>query len=360
MADRSDITKPREGNYAEFLRRIPKVELHVHLAGSVRPSTFFAMAQKNQLELPDVAPEELYGYDNLLDFLKVYNLVSRSIRTREDFSRVTYESMEDGVKQGNLRYREMFFNPTAHALEGVDYRTMMDGILDGVRAAEVDYGARCRLIPAIHRRHSPDIAQEMMERLVEEYRDDIIGLGSDSGDGTGRADQFLETYRFAQRHGLRTTVHAAESRNTAHNFSYAVDVLKCDRIDHGYDIVGHQTMVQRAKDDGLWFTCCPSALAVVLGWKDRANQPIRNMIELGLKVTLNSDDPPMFRTDIGNEFVETCIAMDFDDAEAEALCLGGIDASWLDDSEKRSMRGQFVRDIATLRAELLPGHSQNP
>jgi len=341
----------------EFLRRLPKAELHIHFEGSVRPATFFELAKKHRLRIPSEDPAKFYDFETLVDFLTVYDIVCRSIRDREDFARVAYETLEDGVKLGNLKYREMFFNPTTHTREGITYRTVLDGILDGIRAAERDFGVRCRLIPAIHRGHTQAEAQEMVEEMLKANCDEIIGLGSDAlpADGTEGLQHFVGTYHYAKKKGLRLTVHCAETKGTEHNFTYALDVLKCERIDHGYEVLRDPGMVARALDEGIWFTCCPSACAVVLGWKDRAKQPVGRMIELGLNVTLNSDDPPMFGTEIGREFVETCSALKLGPDKAVELALNGIEGSWLDDGEKRAMRREFELEISALRSELEPG-----
>ncbi len=343
-------------NYREFLRRLPKAELHIHFEGSVRPKTFFELAKKHGLELPSEDPATFYAYDTLVDFLKVYDIVCRSIRDQEDFARVAYETLEDGVRLGNLKYREMFFNPTTHTREGISYRTILDGILEGTRAAERDFGVQCRLIPAIHRGHTPAEALEMVAAMVNAHRDEIIGLGSDAlpDDGTEGLQHFTGAYELGRAKGLRLTAHCAESKGTEQNFTYALDVLKCERIDHGYEVLRDPGMVARARGEGIWFTCCPSACLVALGWPDRAHLPIRRMIELGLNVTLNSDDPPMFGTEIGREFVETCTAMEFGPDQAVELALNGIEGSWLDAGEKRAMRSLFEREIAGLRSELEP------
>lgn len=339
--------------YDDFLRKIPKAELHIHFGGTVRLETLHELARSNGIRLPEGREDSLYDYADFIDFLNTFDFVSSCLLMRDDFARVAYETLEDGAIKGNLRYREMFFNPSVHLLAGVDHRDMMGGILAGIRAAEQDFKLRCQLIPAVHRGHVPELGQEMMELMVSYYRDDIIGMGSDSGAGEGEViAPYAGIYRYARAQGLRTCVHAAESLDTADNFTLALDVLKCDRIDHGYDILGHPDMVRRALDSGICFTCCPSAAAAVLGWPDRARQPIREMIEIGLNVTLNTDDPTMFKTDIGQEFADTCAAMEIGPDRAVALCLAGIDGSWLDDSDKRALRAEFKTEIQALRAQL--------
>jgi len=339
--------------YEEFLRRIPKAELHMHFGGAVRLKTLLQLARENHVSLPEGRANRLYEYDDFDDFLRTFDIVSSCVMKGDDFSRVAYESLEDGVVTGNLRYREMFFNPSVHLLAGVNHRTMMDGILEGIRAAEKDFGVRCRLIPAVHRGHTPEVGQQMMDLLVSEYRDDIIGMGSDSGAGPGEIiAPYADIYKYARKQGLRTCAHAAESPATSDNFTLALDVLKCDRIDHGYDILTDSALVKRAIDEQVYFTCCPTAAATVLEWPDRSHQPIRTMIEKGLNVTINTDDPTMFKTDVGKEFSQACIAMNVDIDRAVQLCLASIDGSWLDEGEKKSLRAEFSTEIGSLRLSM--------
>jgi adenosine deaminase len=343
-------------NYSDFLRRLPKAELHLHFIGSVRPKTFIELAHKNGVKLPTEDLSKIYRYDNIFDFLKVFDLVALSIVDRDDFARVAYETLEDGVRLGNLKYREMFFNPTSHTLHGIPYTTVVDGILDGARAAQKEFGVRCRLIAAIHRGHSPAQARAMLKMVLADRRDEVIGVGSDAlpADGSEGLELFADTYLEARRQGLKLCAHCAELPGTSANFTYALDVLKVDRIDHGYRVLDDPRLVARARSEGIWFTCCPSATAMVYGWGDLSRHPIRSMVEQGLNVTLNSDDPPMFQTDIGREFVVACSAMKFSPDVAAKLALNGVDAAWLDEGERRDMRQSFEREIQELRGQLDP------
>ena len=341
-------------DYDTFLRRLPKAELHVHFIGSVRPETLVSLARKNEIALPTEDPGRLYEYDNIFDFLKIFDIVGRSIVERDDFARVAYETLEDGVRLGNLKYREMFFNPTSHTMEGIAYPTVVDGIVDGIRQAERDFGVKCRLIAAIHRGHSVAAAQSMIEEVVRVRRDEVIGLGSDAlpEDGTEGLELFAATYAYAKKQGLRLCAHAAEQPGTAVNFNYALDVLKCDRIDHGYRVLDDATVLARAREEGTWFACATTSTSRVYGWPDLSQHPIRRMVEEGLRITINTDDPTMFQTDIGHEFAVTCTAMEFSAGTAAQLALNGVDASWLDEGERRALRRSFEQEITQLRSVL--------
>src|SRR5919108_809982 len=162
-------------DYDEFLRRVPKVELHCHFEGTVRAATAADLARKHDIALPTGDVEKLYDYDSIYEFLKIFAMVSSTLIDQEDFARVAYESIEDGHRLGNLKYREMFFNPTLHTKRGVPYKTVVDGLVDGIRAAEQDLGVRCRLIADVYRQDPPELAVDMVNDVLGHRPDELIG-----------------------------------------------------------------------------------------------------------------------------------------------------------------------------------------
>ena len=337
--------------FEEYLRKVPKVELHCHLEGTVRPATFADQARKHGIALPTEDVDKLYDYDTIYEFLSIYAMVCSTLVTREDFARVSYETLEDGVNLGNLKYREMFFNPTLHTRRGVPYSTVVDGLVDGIRAAEADHGVRCRLIADVYRQDSLDMAREMIEQVLEHRPDELIGIGMDGAEAPDPPEKFAEIYKTAGAAGLRRTSHACEDA-PPRNIVTCLDMLGCERIDHGYHILADDSVVARARDEGIYFTCCPTSTARVYGWPDLTKHPIKDMVSAGLLVTLNSDDPPMFHTDIGKEYVDLCTALDYGPEQVRTFCLNGVDAAWLDDDDRRSLRQNFESEIDTLTGQL--------
>lgn len=339
--------------FEEFLRRIPKVELHCHFEGTVRASTFADLARKHGVELPTDDVGKLYDYDSIYEFLKIFGLVSSTLQDRADFARTAYESLEDGVRLGNLRYREMFFNPTLHTRRGVPYETVVDGLVDGIRAAEADLGVRCRLIADVYRQDPPEVAREMVEQVLEHRPDEVIGLGMDGAEAPDPPEKFVDPYRLARDGGLRLTAHACEDA-PATNITTCLDLLGCERIDHGYHILGDEAVVRRCRDEGIVFTVCPTATAVCyFDPDDYTTHPIRGMVEQGLRVMINSDDPSMFHTDIGTEYVKMSAAAGWGPEKVREFVLNGVDGSWLDDGEKVALRREFERELDRLEAELV-------
>ena len=193
----------------EFLRRIPKVELHCHLEGAVRPETLADLARRNGVPLPADRAEDLLHVSRPRQFLEIYEFVCRTLVSREDFARVAYESLEDGVVSGNLRYREMFFDPTLHTRRGVVYQVIVDGLLDGIRAAESDFGVQGACSPRCTGKIPSATAEQMLEDILRERRDEVIGLGMDGDELRDPPEKFTEVFRKAANAGLRLTAHAA-------------------------------------------------------------------------------------------------------------------------------------------------------
>jgi len=339
-------------NFDAYLRRVPKIELHCHFEGTVRPATFADLARKHGVKLADGIPDRLYDYSSIYEFLVIFAQVSSTLIDREDFARAAFESIEDGVKLGNLKYREMFFNPTLHTRRGVPYSTVVDGLVDGVRQAESELGVRCRLIADVYRQDSAGRAADMVREVLEYRRDEVIGLGMDGAEAPDPPEKFTEAYRLAKQGGLRLTAHACEDA-PAKNITTCLDALGCERIDHGYHVLGDPEVVKRVLADGIVFTTCPTATAVCyFDANDLTTHPIVEMETQGLRITLNSDDPPMFHTDIGEEFARMVPAAGWDAAQVRKMCLTAVDGSWMAPEEQRAMRHQIEQELDALDAQL--------
>ena len=192
----------------------------------------------------------------------------------------------------------------------------------------------------------------MVEQVLAHPYDELIGLGMDGAEAPDPPEQFVEAYRLAGEGGLRLTAHACEDAPPK-NIATCLDVLGCERIDHGYHVLSDDALVERCRDEGLTFTVCPTATAVCyFDPDDYTSHPIREMAERGLTIMVNSDDPSMFHTDIGAEYVKMAEAAEWDAPKVRELTLNGVDGSWLAEDEKRRMRAEFVAELDRLEAEL--------
>jgi adenosine deaminase len=337
----------------EFAIKIPKIELHLHLEGSVQPSTFFELMHKNKLALPaHIDNALLYRYDNLLDFLKVYDLVCRSMVTKEDFERVTCEALES-CAAGGARHVEFFFSPHAHMAYGVRYSDMLDGIIAGMKSTEAQKGVSSRLIPAHSRVLGPERGVDFVKMVLGDLRPEVIGIGLDYDELPNNPALFSPMYCLARANGLHVTAHAGEV-GPASFVREAIEELRVERVDHGYHIVDDPALVAECRESGICFTCCPSTTLTTTIWRDLADpsHAIRQMIDLGLNVTINTDDPPMFGTSVANEFVLCVREMKLTALQLKACALASIKASWLDEGAKSLWTREWSNEIDALAAQV--------
>jgi adenosine deaminase len=335
----------------EWFAALPKVELHCHIEGTMRPSTVAELSATHGHPLPAASLEELFAYDDLTDFLSVFWFVQGVLRTPEDWERLAYESIVDGAPHG-LRYREAFFTPTRHLENGQRLADIVVALDRGLEAAEHETGARCRLIFDIDRAFGPDVAVDHVRQLVELRRsgapgaERVIGLGMDSTERGIDPESFLPAYQLALAAGLRRTAHQGED-SPAEAIAAAVDVLGCERIDHGISVFGDPELVRRLADCRLPFTVCPNANVRINPdvVSDLADHVYPAMREAGLLATLNTDDPALVGLDLTQEYELTAAAFGYDMEQMVTISLDGILGSWLDDADATALANE-VRAFA--------------
>jgi adenosine deaminase len=322
----------------EFARALPKVSLHLHLEGAVRATTFVELAKRHGISVPGGrGADSVYdvdAYADLDEFMQTYDVVGSVIREADDFHRVTYESLADGAAHG-VMYREMFVGVQSH--EGVDYKVLLDGIAAGIRDAEKDHGIGCQLIMAVNREKSPVAARQLVETVVEHRTDDVVGIGLDYAEVLAPPELFAEAFALAAQSGLRRTAHSESGPPS--NVETLIDVLGVDRVDHGYHVMADDRVVDRCRDLALPFTCTPIASDITgaSGPGDGSHRAIGDMVDAGLVVTIDSDDPPLFGTDPTNDFAVLADALGYDESQLSRFTTNAIDASWLDDAAKASL-----------------------
>jgi len=334
-----------------FIHALPKAELHLHLEGAVAAETVVDLAGKHGIALPDLSDEsDIYDFADLAEFLKVYDVICRSIRTPDDFHRVTYEALAR-CAGSNARYVEFFFSPGAHQECGISYSHMLDGILAGMNDAERDLKVTSKLIPAINRELGPAAAEEFLDMVLADRRDEIIGIGLDYLEAPFPPAPYAGVYARARAAGLKATAHAGES-GPASNIRDSITLLGCERIDHGYHIVDDPGLVAACRESQIGFTCCSSTTHYTTIWRDleAPDHPIRTMIAAGLNVVLNTDDPGLFRTDLDNDYLIAAEKMGVGRASLADVALNGIRAAWLEDGAKAAMLADWKAEIAPLLA----------
>lgn len=325
------------------------IDLHLHLPGTVRAHTLAELATKNGVELPMPADhlytrinsdptEEEKGKGPWFPLLRVYELISASLRTREDFSRVVYEALEDGLRNSNLCYAELAFSPSVHMQAGVEYKEMAAGISDGFARARETLGVDGRAIAAVNREDSGQVAVQLVETVIEHSNDDIVGIGLDFYELAGMPEKFAEAFHLAGEHELYRTAHAGEHAPTAETVATAIDLLGCDRIDHGYQILRDPKIVERCAELGTVFNVAfTTSRRALIQWR---KDSVAAMVEAGLRISINSDDPALFPTTLRREMD---LASEVVPGKNEAwFVLNSIDAAFISDVDKRRLRNRVL------------------
>ncbi len=332
---------------------LPKVELHCHVEGAIRPRTVVELARKNGRPLPSEDPTELYRYTSLDSFLEIFWLVQSLLADPDDWARAAHESLVDAAPHG-LRYREMFFTPARHLEAGQRLSGIVEGLVRGIERAEADTGVRCMLICDIDRSFGAGPAGELVDAAVELRRaggaaaERLIGIGMDSTERGVDPRDFADAFARARDAGFHVTSHAGEDTGPE-NIATALDALEIERIDHGLAIMADAALVERAAAARIPLNVCPNSNVLIANRYERlADHPFRQMRQAGLRATLNTDDPAMTDLDLGREYRSVAEALGMSWDEMTAVARDGVEASWLDETDKRQLRQEFDAEIAAI------------
>jgi len=333
-----------------FVRGMPKCELHVHLEGTLEAEMKFEFARRNGITLPyaDVAAmKAAYVFNDLASFLRVYYEGLQVLRTEADFHDLCLAYLHKAHSQ-NVRHVEMFFDPQAHTSRGV----ALDAVLRGLRRAQVQaeqaLSIRSQLIMCFMRERS---AEEAMATLlaVLPYKDWIVGVGLDSYEPGNPPRKFAQVFSRARAEGFRLTMHCDVNQPDTHeHIRQALAEIGVDRIDHGVNVLGDPTLVALARERQTAFTFCPFVNQTVLG--DEGQQPARSMLEHGLLVTLNSDDPAYMQGLYLNEnWLLAQRSLGLSRAELLQLARNGFEAAWLPQTEREERLAELDAYAGAIR-----------
>jgi adenosine deaminase len=317
----------------DFIRGLPKAELHLHIEGSLEPEQMFEFARRNGVTLPFSSVEALrtaYDFSELQDFLDIYYKGADVLRTEQDFHDLALAYFRRVAADG-ARHVELFFDPQTHTARGVPFAVVADGLLAGMAEAERDLGVSSRLILCFLR-HLDQAAAFATLREAEPYLDRIVGVGLDSSEVGHPPSKFAGVFRAARERGLKLVAHAGEEGPPAY-VREALDLLQVDRIDHGNRSLEDAHLVQRLVRDQMTLTVCPLSNLKLCVVRDLAHHPLKRMLQLGLKATVNSDDPAYFGGYLADNWIRTAEALDLTRAELVTLAKNSFTGSFLPPAE---------------------------
>jgi adenosine deaminase len=333
-------------------RVMPKVEIHCHLEGTVRPGTLAELARKHQVDLGAAAAEDLYEFTDLKTFFRLFRAAQSVLRIRDDWARIAYESVIDSAR-ANVIYREAFISPAYFLGSGQKIADIIAGLAEGLAAGEKDTGVRTMLIGGIDRAFGPAAGVEFVESLIELRRQNaegterLIGVGMDGIELGSVPSDYQRAFSLAGAAGLRLTSHQG-AEGPPSNITDALDILRCERIDHGLAVLDDPALTERARSDHIAFNVCPSSNLSVGRYPSLQDHPFPAMRRAGLRATLNSDDPAFTRIDLADEYATVAETFGLTWEEMLTTALDAVEATWLSDSEKGELRSRINQYAADL------------
>jgi adenosine deaminase len=321
----------------EFIKNIPKAELHLHIEGTFEPELMFNIASRNHISIKQKSVEELkkaYDFTNLQHFLDIYYEGASVLITKLDFYDLTWAYLEK-VHLQNVQHTEIFFDPQTHTSRGIKLSTVIEGINEALIDGRKKLGISSNLILCFLRHLSEAEAFQTLENALE-FKDLIIGVGLDSSERGHPPSKFKRVFEQALKEGFKTVAHAGEEGPAEYVWE-AIDLLKVSRIDHGNNSLHDENLVDELVNRKIPLTVCPLSnlkLKVVAQMK---NHPLKTMLEKGLFVTVNSDDPAYFGGYINDNFLAVSTALNLNKKEIFLLAKNSFNASFLDEETKRKM-----------------------
>ena len=321
-------------NRIELIQALPKAELHVHIEGTFEPELMFAIAQRNNIAIPYNSVEEVkqaYNFHNLQSFLDIYYAGANVLIHEQDFYDLAWAYFEK-CAEDRVMHTEMFFDPQTHTDRGIAFETVLNGLTRACADANTKLGITSHLIMCFLRHLSEEAAFETLEQALP-YKDQIIGVGLDSSEVGHPPSKFERVFKKAREHGFLIVAHAGEEGPAEYVWE-ALDLLKVNRIDHGVRSEEDSVLMQRLIDEKMPLTVCPLSNLKLCVVDDMQQHNIRRLLQKGVHVTVNSDDPSYFGGYMNDNFIAITEALDLNTDELKQLAINSFEASFISDAEK--------------------------
>jgi len=320
-----------------FIKNLPKAELHLHIEGTLEPELMFELAKRNQIKLPYTTVEEIkkaYQFTCLQDFLDIYYQGAQVLIREQDFYDLTYQYFKKCLEQ-NIRHTEIMFDPQTHTHRGIPFETVINGISKACADAKKNFGISSLLIMSFLRHLSEKEAFLTLEQ-ARPFRDKITAIGLDSSEKGNPPSKFVRVFEAAVEEGYIPLAHAGEEGNAEYIWE-ALDLLQIERIDHGNNCLQDPNLVEEIIERDIALTVCPLSNLALKVVTDIKEHPIKKMMQLGLSVTVNSDDPSYFGGYLNKNFEELQKALDLSRWNIYNLAKNSFKYSLLEEEDKNTL-----------------------
>ena len=325
----------------ELIKKIPKAELHLHIEGSLEPELMFELSERNKIEIPFKSIDEIraaYNFNNLQSFLDIYYQGSNVLIKQQDFFDLTWAYMLKCEKE-NIVHAEIFFDPQAHTNRGIEFGLVINGIYKALLKAEKELGISSKIIMCFLRHLDEEEAFKTLDQALI-YKDKIIGVGLDSSEEGNPPSKFERVFKQAMKEGFLTVAHAGEE-GPAEYIWEALDLLKVKRIDHGVQCLKDKKLVQKLREEQIPLTVCPISNVKLHVFEKIENHNLKKLLDKGLMVTVNSDDPAYFGGYINKNLIECQKVLNLSAEDVKKLAVNSFKSSFLDIDEKKKWIDQI-------------------
>ncbi|MGD8115573.1 adenosine deaminase [Vibrio sp. TRT 29B02] len=326
---------------SNFIQQLPKVELHLHIEGTLEPEMMFELAQRNHITLPYSTPEEVqaaYEFTNLQSFLDIYYQGANVLITEQDFYDLTYAYVTR-CHQDNVIHTEIFFDPQTHTERGVAFETVLNGIHRALQDGREEFGISSRIIMCFLRHLDEASAFATLEQALP-HKDKIIAIGLDSSELGHPPEKFSRVFAKARQAGFLTVAHAGEEGPSS-NINDSLELLKVSRVDHGVRCVDDEALVEHLAKTRMPLTVCPLSNTKLKVFEQMQDHNIVELLRKGLCVTINSDDPAYFGGYMTDNFLAVDKSHGLTWEELAQFTLNAIEASFISAEEKQELTAKL-------------------
>ena len=322
-------------NITDFIKKTPKTELHLHIEGSLEPELMFKLSKRNKIEIPFNNIEEIksaYSFTNLDSFLKIYYEGSNVLINEEDFFDLTWEYILK-CKEDNIVHTEIFFDPQSHLPRGVSFETVINGIDKALKKAEKDFGISSKIIMCFLRHLDEESCFDVLKQACN-HKDKIIGVGLDSSEKGNPPSKFKRLFEQAIKEGFLTVAHAGEEGPPEYIWD-SLNLLKIKRIDHGVQCLNDKKLVEKLVKDQTPLTVCPLSNVKLCVFDKLENHNLKKLLNKGLRVVVNSDDPAYFGGYLNKNLIDTSKALNLGFEDIKKLIENSFKSSFLNQESKK-------------------------
>ena len=318
----------------KLIKKIPKAELHLHIEGSLEPELMFKLAKRNKIKIPFESVDEIknaYNFHNLQSFLDIYYQGSKVLINEQDFFDLTWAYLLKS-KEDNIVHTEIFFDPQAHTNRGIKFDLVINGIHRAILKAEKELGISSKIIMCFLRHLDEQSAFKILDQALT-HKDKIAGVGLDSSEVDNPPSKFKRVFNKAMEEGFLTVAHAGEEGPPEYIWE-ALDLLKVKRIDHGIRCLEDEKLVKRLRDDQIPLTVCPLSNVKLYIFKKLKDHNLKRLLNKGLIVMVNSDDPAYFGGYLSKNFIECQKSLNLTKEDIKRLVINSFRSSFLNEDEK--------------------------